>query len=372
MTAHALKTLLLRRALDLAGLCALAIFLLVRVRGGALLLVDHHEYFTGRDLYKESYVDHFREPHPAFDRVTGDIIGYQLRPENPALPEADLLMFGDSYGNFRYLPCFPERLGQTLGRRVYFRRSYNPVAVLEQEKYAPPGPRLLIYEIGERGIYTAFHNQPPSRLPPGGGRRVEPLFQVLPPGEAERRYTALLQLNRWTHRLYKRLATFKFDHFGYLSPMTPVYHLDPPWLFFKSTVDGSPTSFTYPHSEQEIATICDHIAELGATLRTRYQLELVFMPVPERSALYSRLVLPEAKYNNFLPRIRQGLADRGVSMIDLYPPFRASTNVLFFRSDTHWNEHGIDLALDVALRYLDERGLKPRPPPGPAGPNHRF
>lgn len=350
------KTRLLKWAVCLAGLFCIFIFVVVRIKDAAIVLLDPHEYYTGRDLYKESYIDHFREPHPAFDSVTGDSVSYQKSDRHPSIHDADILTFGDSYFNFRLLPTFPELLGKSLNRKVFFRNHHNPFTILEQLSYTGEVSRLLIYEIGERGIYRKFTKSP--FLDARRGRpQSDALFQILDPGEAEQRYTALLQLNRLTHRLYKWIATFKFDRFGYISPMTPVYTLNPPFLFFKMTVDDSPYSFFYRHTDEEINTICDNIQLMGAALKERHHLEMIFLPIPSKISVYSELVFGDTPYNDFLPRLYRGLEERNVHVIDLYHPFNASSNTLYFASDTHWNEKGIDLALSTTLDYMRSKGL---------------
>lgn len=349
------KTILLKTAMFLAGAFCVFIFLAARIKGLGEAILDPHEYHTGRDLYKEHYIGHFRESHPAFDFVTNKLSGYQISTNNPSINDADILTFGDSYFNFQMLPSFPELLGNRLNRKVYLRRYHNPFSILQDQKYTADKPRLLIYEIGERGIYRKFTRSPfydtKERNKP-----TEHWFNILKTGEAEQRYTVFLQQSRWTHKAYKWIATFKFDRFGYISPMTPVYSLNPPFLFFHSTVDDSVSSFFYQHTQDEIDVICDNIQRMSGALRENHQLEMVFLPIPSKISIYSEMVFDDP-YNEFLPRIYDGLKSRGVHVIDLYHPYKASTNILYFPSDTHWNEKGIDLALDVTLDYLEKTKL---------------
>ena len=354
------KSKLLRAALNAAGVLAVAVFLLVRVRGGSTLLVDKAEYYNARDLYKHSFVDRFREDDPAFNRVTNKITAYADRPENPHPQRANVMIVGTSFSDFRFVRSFPEVLGDRLGEPVHFSRSFNPFHVLDRTNYhAVAGPpRVLLYEMAEKGVYRRF-TPGPVHLERDRGPPRKPLFEVLPTGEAEKRYTALLQMSVFTHRLYRWVATWKFDHLGAISSLTPAYSTNPPVLFFQSEVDQSPSSIFYHHSEQEIARVCDHIAAMRDELRRRYNLDLVFLPVPNKISLYGRLAYPDVVYNEFLPRVYRGLDQRGVDYVDLYHPFKASTNMLFYGSDTHWNEKGIALAVDLVASHLAARTNRP-------------
>jgi hypothetical protein len=356
MPSLATKSRLLYWSLNLAGLLCAVVFVLVRVRGGSLLVINKAEYFNARDLYKHSFVDRFREDHPAFNRVTNKITAYMDRPENPPFAQAPIAIVGTSFSDFRFVRSFPEVLGDRLGQPVHFTRHLNPFHVLTRTNYQAGPPKVLIYEMAEKGIYRRFATPP--HLEKYRREKPKPFWEVLDTGEAEKRYTALLQMSVPTHRLYRWIATWKFDHLGYISSLTPVYSTNPPVLFFQSEVDDSPASFHYRHREQEIAHVCDQVAVMRDQLKTRYNLDLVFLPIPNKISLYSELVFPGEPYNQFLPRVYDGLRARGVEFIDLYHPFRASTNFLFFASDTHWNEQGIALAAELTAVHLAAR----RPP----------
>lgn len=342
----------------LTGLCAAVVFLLVRVRGATEWVIHTDDYYSGRDLYKNHYIEHFRESHPAFDQsFTSRVPAYRESPDHPALDEADLLIFGDSFMNFRWLPSFPERLGEQLDRKVHFAMDHYPHRYLqEQEAEKCTDEKLLLFAIGERGIREGFYVRG-IHATEGSQRRRDhktPFFRMLTEGRAEERYSGLLQLSVLTHRLYKWIATRKFDWFGYISPTTPVYSLDPPILFYYSTVDESASSIQYQHPTREIETIVRRIANLHDSLLEVYGLRLVFMGIPNKISIHHDLVWDDAQYNDFLPRIQQGLEEQGIPFVDLYGPFSKSEEQLYFLSDTHWNENGIDLALQEALTFLEE------------------
>ncbi len=337
-----------------AGLFAAVVFLLVRMRGGAEWVIYKDDYFNGRDLYKNNYIAHFRESHPAFDRsFSSRVSAYRERSHHPSLEEADILIFGDSFMNFRWLPSFPELLGERLGKRVHFIMDHYPMYHLEKKGFGRQQNGLVaLFAVGERGIREGFYVRPADWR---HRAREEPsFFQMLTEGRAEERYSGLLQLSLLTHRLYKWIATLKFDWFGYISNMTPVYSLDPPILFHRDTVDQSPRSIQYQHPQEEIDEIVSRIAALHRDLRDQYGIEMIFMGIPNKISIHHDLVWEDATYNGFLPRVQEGLALKGIPFVDLYDAFASSDKQLYFLSDTHWNEKGIALALDETLALLDE------------------
>ena len=91
-------------------------------------------------------------------------------------------------------------------------------------------------------------------------------------------------------------------------------------------------------------------------LQERYNIELIFLPIPNKISIYHNLVTDRA-YNNLLPRIYEGLAQRNVKCIDVYHPFLSAPETLYYSTDTHWNKAGVDYALNASLHYLDSIGV---------------
>ena len=59
--------------------------------------------------------------------------------------------------------------------------------------------------------------------------------------------------------------------------------------------------------------------------------------------------------DNFLPRLYAGLEARGVPYIPLYEEFveAKAQDWIYYGSDTHWTQKGLDIALNKTLRVLD-------------------
>ena len=80
------------------------------------------------------------------------------------------------------------------------------------------------------------------------------------------------------------------------------------------------------------------------------------MPVPNKYSIYDRFY-GDQKYSDFLPRLQNGLKSRGVKYIDLYHSFTTSQDTLYFGTDTHWNNKGVDIALDLLIKEMRRDSL---------------
>ena len=72
---------------------------------------------------------------------------------------------------------------------------------------------------------------------------------------------------------------------------------------------------------KRLKTYCDNIADLRDKLKEMYNLDMVFLPIPSKYTIYHKLINQDP-YNNFLPRLYEGLDKRGVPTINLYDEYR--------------------------------------------------
>jgi hypothetical protein len=87
---------------------------------------------------------------------------------------------------------------------------------------------------------------------------------------------------------------------------------------------------------------------------------VVFIPTKYR--VYSMLLNDEINYNSGLDYLTKEYAKKNVKVYDLTKTFQSNANeylkdgkLLFWKDDTHWNEIGIDLAMDEIKRiYLSQ------------------
>jgi hypothetical protein len=339
------------------GFVSLCMFVAIRVPAFFNLLAKDKvvpEYWENTkygELYNFNRISHFKEVLPPAT------IKYRFTKKHPDLNEADIITFGDSFFDFSRIPTFPERLGDTLHKRVFYARYDYPLNTLAEKNYRKGSPRVLIYETAERYIPLRFSKPQENEYKPDTRSDLRKRFALLWHGafikDSEVRYSLLLTRSYFTEKIYSMIATLKFDAFGYIAETTPVYALNQkvPWLFYYEEVNKDNTSFYYKHSDKEIETYCDNIADLRKKLKDRYNLDMLFFPMPCKYTIYHKFINQDP-YNNLLPRIYKGLEKRGVPVIKVYDDYMQSGEILYFGTDTHWNEKGVNIALSKTLDFL--------------------
>lgn len=343
------------------GILALIAFISVRSRAIMNLFIDEKilsEYIDEEtrygELYYSNYIKHFKEDiPPAVPKYK-----YRFNPNHPDLHDADILTFGDSFLDYNRMVTYPERLVDTLRVKVFYERNAFPLAYLNKNNYKSLQSRILIYETAERYVQNRFSKPHSLSNAPDKRSALRKVLvktrDIILQKDTETRYEVILNRSYLTGRIYKFITTLKFDLFGYIPSSTPVYTLDyeDPWLFVSEEVDKDlKGSFYHQYSEKEIETYCDNIVDLSKKLQQNYNLQMVFMPVPSKYTIYNKLINNDI-YNGFLPRLYQELDKRKIPVVKLYEEYKNSDEILYFGTDTHWNEKGLDIAIQQTLRTL--------------------
>jgi hypothetical protein len=84
---------------------------------------------------------------------------------------------------------------------------------------------------------------------------------------------------------------------------------------------------------------------------------MIFLPIPSKYTIYHKVVNDDP-YNKFLPRLFAGLEERDVPYIDLYSEYIKHDEILYYGTDTHWNQKGVDIALVKLVEKLNSCGSK--------------
>lgn len=343
-----------------AGIVCLYAFIAIRVPPmfNAVLkekiIPEYWENTKYGELYYFNFIRHFREkdlpPHG---------VKYRFTEKHPSLEEADMYLFGDSFFDFTRMKTFPERLGDTLNQRTFYARMDRPLQYLAENDFSNSQEKVLLYESAERYVPTRFtesHTMGVVEDPRSGLKKVlSDVRDFLFLENTDVLYQTLLSRNVLTTDIYSCLTTLKFDAFQYITDMTPVYYLggERPWLFYHDQLNGEPSSFYYQHSQDEIDTYCNNIADLATKLYDNYRLKMVFMVIPSKYTIYHNL-LNNDPYNNFIPRLYAGLEERGIPVISVYEDFKNADEVIYYGTDTHWNQKGLSIALDNTVELLND------------------
>lgn len=358
---------ILKYLIYIAGIFGLYAFFAVRILpvfNSVLIEKPKPEYFEFTrygEQYYASYIRHFREELPK------PVDKYRLSDRNPGLNNSDLIAFGDSFFDFSRQKTVAERLHDSLGIKVHAEagflatKDWYPLVYLAENKYQNAQNKYLIYEVVERNIHERFIIPHELKWPiidddqNGLNNFLKKFRYFVFNSKSEEFYTVLLRGSYLTSWLYTEIATLKFDLFGYISSQTPVYSLNKfemPMLFYDLTVNDKPTGFYFNHTDELIKTYTENIADLSEKLLINYNLKLIFVPVPNKFTIYSKIIKPADKYDDFLPRLYREMDNRKISYVNLYDSFISSDTLLYYGTDSHWNKKGVDIAVNEILKEL--------------------
>jgi hypothetical protein len=314
------------------------------------------------DLYRICEVKDFK---PARPLPFGDHENEDSFDQHSSADGKDVLLIGDSFSfcDWGKNPYWMQ-LSQQLGRPIFSvynnHHPYywtNPCALLGAQAAASPAPKVLVYEIVERSVPAQF-SLPVSTnsfAPSPEASRLEQIANDIF-ANTDERHKLLLKHNFFMDTADACLNTLAFEHFKHISSDTPWYSLHPPFLFY----GGEVSCFQSKHDDAFVDQLADNVALLDRTLSERFNCTLVFVPLPNKVTLYSKLAGNE-KYDDFLPRLCAALKRRGVRTVEVLPEFQKQSELLYWPTDTHWNDLGINIAVRQTLAMF---------PPGWARADH--
>jgi hypothetical protein len=348
------KEKILLTATYAAGILAAAVFIITKTE--SLMYAATQHMFDDGDLYRFAKVLDFKTPIPPIEEIL---------PDEMELDEHDIFMVGDSFldESRGYAPLW-KQISQRMNTTVHPQESgntpedFNLLYYCKANGISKRVKRKIILERVERYIVSDFAEEfddnpkieasaPASEFSTFVDEITSRWFT-----NTEYNYEVFFSSSNVMTPLVELWNTAKFHLLNSISDKTPTYALAPPFLFYhEETARGSVTSFYYPHTDTLINAIADNIEMLNNGLFERCNLELVFMPVPNSYTLYHKFVNDDA-YDNFLPRLCNEVERRGVKTIRLYERFAASNDILYFPTDSHWNERGLKIAVDEAVKVL--------------------
>lgn len=349
----------LRWIIYVAGAVCLYAFLAIRILplfNGVLkekYIPEYWENTKWGELYYFSFIKHFQEKNlPDYS------IKYRFTDRHPELNEADILTFGDSFFDFSRMTTFPEQLGDSLKKKVFYERMDQPLVYLDENNYQAGAHKYLIFETAERFLHDRFIEPQPVeayRDNRNGLRKAAAgIRDFLFLDDTEVLYSVLLARSYFTTAIYSTIATLKFDVFKQITSQTPAWSLEykRPWLFGAIQLGKEPGGYERNYSREEIDNYCDNIEKLSDELREKYNIEMLFMIIPSKYTIYHNLMhVDDSLYGNFIPEMYVELEKRNIPVIDFYEEMMAQRDdkLLFYGTDTHWTEDGLQIALGKTL-----------------------
>jgi len=298
------------------------------------------------DLYYGNYLDRFKVEIPRKSPFGNS-------DQNSPLKKAGLILFGDSFSNYRYFKGVPEILIDSLQADIHFahhRFDGQPLNYLSE--YSGEA-NLLIYQTIERALPKRLLKNPLPKKAKGNKSKslLSNLKSILPNG-VKKVYPILVQDGKLTRQLYSFIMNKRYEWFGYVA--TPeVYDEKSGMLFSDRTTNNETTSFYYQFSDKEIDIYCDNLLLLKNELKTKHNIDFIFFPIPNKYTLYHHL-LNEDEYNGLLPRLNECLEEKGIPVVDVYSVFKEEQQQLYYNTDTHWNEKGAQIATDLLMEKIRE------------------
>lgn len=162
-----------------------------------------------------------------------------------------------------------------------------------------------------------------------------------------------------SRKLFDSVAMGRFRIFGRTSMLVPKVSLRPKMLFYYQAVNSFQTSL----EDRNIEALVSHFSMVNKLLREQYDINYVFVPIPNKYTIYHDYADKHSTYNDFLPILAEKLTEKGILCVNLYPEFmRRRDEILYWPDDTHWNDKGIELAVKMTEATLRAHGLLERPP----------
>lgn len=302
------------------------------------------------DLYFMNFIKHFKtELPPVNNEQKSDF-------NRSALLNSDILVFGDSffYGS-RGIPAFPRLLADKLKCKIVNFDNNGPYYLLN--KISDPdfkkdlSGKILILEIAERFVAASFNSKYflRTRLE----SYSESVYKIFHNPKIESTFLYLIKRGKFVSTIYSGISNFDYNTFGITNELSPYYADNPPWQFYYQETNNDISSFYYNFSDNEINVICDNIKVLSDRLKYEYNLNFIFIPIPNKYTICHKYFNND-RYNNLLPRIYQELSIRNVNFADFYKPFMKSSDTLYYPTDTHWNDKGISIGLETFLDKFND------------------
>ena len=357
-----LKQKALRVGLYAFGTLALLVFVGVYYRSFMEVTTVTSRDYGGS--YLEAQVNRFKFAIPPTpEPIRQAPVPFSTEPGRPA-PAHDVYVTGDSFFWIRmgYLD-FTTQLAERLGQPVYYLGHYlrNPLRLTEEANLDADTPKVVVLGMMEWllvGQLSDGYNPNPQVDRSAEAPWVAWAKQVRRELflEEEQKYAYFLRNNYVSFGLTALVRSFLFEQFGLIDDYTPVYSKEPPVLFIEPTVapDALSSSF-YHRSDSLIETIAGHAAVLRDTLAARYNAHMVFVPVPNKVTVYGELVEGQPD-TTFFPRLYEALGKRDIPTVRLFEAFNRHDGWLYYRSDHHWNQQGMSIALDSVATMIPRLG----------------
>jgi len=280
------KDKVLRTVLYLSAILSLAVFIIPKNKGLMRLATSGTD--SSGDLYRMAKVRDFVAPVPA-DVETSD-------EDTGRAAESSIIAIGDSFFSVsRGCPRFTTQLGRATETPIFLVNpgTYEQPFEAMTRLYDRNGrAKMVLIESVERYLEMRFARPIDSHPSVAQTKRLVQGKDLDSWYTTDERYMFLLKNNVATRPTYEALNTAAFHWFGKISSSTPVYSLNPPFLFYEEETGlrAERPSLYAQHSDELVQRMASNISNMRDELRSLYGLDMVFMPIPNKLTIYGKFV----------------------------------------------------------------------------------
>ena len=322
---------------------------------------EDEKYYPG-GLYEMCKIEEFRQTEAYYERCRPDQYEdslshslYQIYDQRQRYADApddlensDILMFGDSFlAGTRGLKIFVDN-GDSAGWLMAYNVSAdgiagageNPLECLARMKYQKGKRKILILETVERSSmdrglrYKDYQDHFDLTL----------LRKIIKHIFVNDHITYFFTDNFISYPFFRFINNIKFRYFKDIDSRIGLYSENPKMLFYFQAVEFN----QMPKPKEDLDAMARNIQFLSDRLDREYNIELIYVILPNKYSIYGDFVEPNYVYDNFIPEINRQLIEKGVNIIDIYSKYMAyrkndDSKLLYYPGDTHYSTLGQDI-----------------------------
>jgi hypothetical protein len=286
------------------------------------------------------------------------------REETHTIENAEIITMGDSFFEANYgSAVLPQLLEDefnykvfNLPRDVFSKYSDNPLEYLEKTGYKKGEKKYILVEIAEKYSIERSIDYTESTNPNNESTQNTNILYSI------KNFIPKESINQFFHNslviapIDELGNTFKFNLLKEIHPKTPVYAKDQSQVFYYEDLIFA----NRVKSVEDITVVANNIAYLRDNLKKLYNLDLVYMIVPNKYSIYGYKTENPVTYDNYIPRVTKELLNRDVKTFDLYSQYITlrDDNLLYYKGDTHYTPIGKKVALDNIVKIIKENEAK--------------
>lgn len=296
------------------------------------------------DLYKYSRVSSFLE-----------IINcVESKKEIDNISDCKILLIGDSYfegsiGKGK----FSNDLEGIISEKIFDITSFesypaqNPYYCIKNLKPEEKNNKILLLETSERLSFDRINNH---YLKDNINLKVTNAKEDIKQLFSFSKVDFLFENSNFSRDFVNYKSDFLFFLFKRMNNNIPIFSYSQKMLFYKDEYTFYKKRFT----EEDIQITAKNIKLLSERLLNEYGITLIFTIIPDKITIYNYLVESNTiEPNGYLELLNNEIEKQGVEIVNSFEIFNNyklnnnSNNLLYYKSDTHYNETGKNLILNA-------------------------